>query len=125
MPHRNVILLGDITDHGGHVITASSTHVQGGRPVARVGDTVTCPLHGDNAIQGRSPVLIDGQPMAFEGMTTACGSHLIASQTMFNIQQSPQDSTGRYEPHWDQTVSGQPAINGSSPPTSFHPPDNL
>jgi uncharacterized Zn-binding protein involved in type VI secretion len=39
----DLISLGDITDHGGEVVTASDTMRDEGRRVARKGDDVTCP----------------------------------------------------------------------------------
>ena len=39
-----VIVLGDKTDHGGTVISASSTLVVGGVKAALVGDLVSCPI---------------------------------------------------------------------------------
>jgi len=43
----DLIRLGDTTDRGGEVITASETMRYDGRRVARKGDAVTCPLHPD------------------------------------------------------------------------------
>lgn len=40
---RGVIRLGDSTDHGGKVISASSTTIIQGKPLARIGDMVSCP----------------------------------------------------------------------------------
>ena len=77
------IRLGDSTDHGGVVITASSPHLIYDKPVARVGDTVTCPIdgHGTNVIvTGDLTTVIDGQPVARHGDLCACGAQLLASQ---------------------------------------------
>ena len=43
----NLIRLGDTTDHGGEVITASETMRYCGRRVARKGDRVNCPQHAE------------------------------------------------------------------------------
>ncbi|CAM2177185.1 PAAR domain-containing protein [Paraburkholderia sacchari] len=133
MAHRSVILVGDVTDHGGVVLTGSTAHYYGGKPVARVGDIVSCPTHGDNAIKGaKGAILVDGRIIAVEGMSTQCGSHLIASQTMFNTLDSKQDSDGTYHPLWDLVSPGQPQYSphGASPfpgevPLSPVPPDNV
>ena len=77
------IRLGDATDHGGVVISASSPNLIYGKPVARVGDTVTCPIdgHGPTVIViGDPTTLIDGKPVARHGDLCACGARLIASQ---------------------------------------------
>ncbi|HCB2172993.1 TPA: PAAR domain-containing protein, partial [Klebsiella pneumoniae] len=49
---KGFVLLGDKTTHGGAVISASSTMIVNGKPVALVGDKVSCPIpgHGTNAI---------------------------------------------------------------------------
>lgn len=58
---RCVIRLGDKTDHGGSVITGSSTMIIQGKGVARVGDKVSCPIkgHGVTTIIEGSPKMRD------------------------------------------------------------------
>jgi uncharacterized Zn-binding protein involved in type VI secretion len=80
----NLIRLDDDTDHGGKVITASSTMRFDSRFVARKGDEVTCPLHpgvkpniieeGDESITDKS-----GLPIARHGHRATCGCRLISS----------------------------------------------
>lgn len=80
---RPVIVLGDKTDHGGTVISAAPTTTTGGKPVARIGDTATCPKCNKSSVKivsGDSTTLVDGQPVARHGDKTACGATLIASQ---------------------------------------------
>lgn len=82
---RPVILKGDMTSHGGCVITASDVSLCDGRGIARVGDQVTCPVkgHGVNQIvTGDVTASIDGHPVARDGDSTACGAILIASQQL-------------------------------------------
>ena len=43
---KRVIRLGDPTTHGGTVVSASSTTIINGIHVARLGDSVTCPIPG-------------------------------------------------------------------------------
>lgn len=82
---RPFILLGDKTDHGGVVVSASETSDCYGRGIARVGDQVTCPRKGHGhvttIVTGDSTALIDGRPAARQGDRTACGAILIASQS--------------------------------------------
>ncbi|WP_447746876.1 PAAR domain-containing protein [Pseudomonas nicosulfuronedens] len=109
-----IIIVGDVTDHGGEVLTGSSGHTAGGRSIARVGDTVSCPTHGNNPIiGGGTTILIDGNMLATAGMSTQCGSHLIASQYMFNTLESRQERDGAYRnPLWNQVNPGnQPLYN--------------
>ena len=78
-----VIRLGDKTSHGGVVASASMVSDSGGVPVARVGDTVVCPLHGDSQcviVSGDPTMIVDGKPVARHGDLTSCGATLIASQ---------------------------------------------
>lgn len=79
---RNVIVMGDATTHGGNVIHASSMIVVDGKNVALVGDLVSCPKCKGvyPIIEGTEKVFFMGQPAALEGMQTACGARLIASQ---------------------------------------------
>ncbi|SQI35960.1 Uncharacterized conserved protein [Leminorella richardii] len=75
-----VIRLGDKTTHGGTVISASSTMTFHGVPVARLGDSVTCPLHNLTVIaEGNASFTDNGIPIAFDGHQCACGCRLIAS----------------------------------------------
>jgi len=132
--HRRVILVGDITDHGGTVLSSMAPKLRyDGRSIATVHSWVSCPMHGTNKIVGSSGIQGDGWPLAVEGMVTECGSHLIASQTMFNTTESKQGSDGRYQqPLWDQVSPGQPLYNPygatplpGDPPLSPVPPDNV
>jgi uncharacterized Zn-binding protein involved in type VI secretion len=77
-----LVRLGDLTSHGGKVITASTTHLAGGTGIARVGDKITCPLpgHGVNMIvEGAPTYLIGGRMVALHGHHCACGCTLISS----------------------------------------------
>ena len=66
---RALIRIGDSTSHGGTVTQASTTmRSEDGRGFARVGDTVTCPRCGTNAIATGDPTFIlDDRPVAREG----------------------------------------------------------
>lgn len=80
---RPFILLGDKTDHGGVVITASESSDCAGRGIARIGDQVTCPRRGHGTttiVTGDPSAMIDGRPAARHGDKTACGATLIAGQ---------------------------------------------
>jgi len=57
--------LGDLAAHGGTILTGSTNVFIGGRPAARVGDTVVCALHGPGTVsKGSMTVLINGMPAA-------------------------------------------------------------
>ncbi|UXY14561.1 PAAR domain-containing protein [Chitiniphilus purpureus] len=79
---KRVIRLGDPTSHGGVVVSASPGMVIMGKAVARVGDTVSCPVpgHGSTVIvEGDPDWLVDGKPVALDGHKTSCGASLIAT----------------------------------------------
>lgn len=75
---------GDSTSHGGRVLACTATNLVDGRPLALLGDMVSCPKCG-----GIYPIVdvkslgmtFDGRPVASEGDKVACGATLIASQS--------------------------------------------
>ncbi|MFB9124611.1 PAAR domain-containing protein [Paraburkholderia dipogonis] len=79
----DVIRLGDTTNHGGAVVTGSETMDYDGRPVARKGDLVECPLHpqvNPNVIlEGDDEITDHGIPVARHGHHATCGCSLISS----------------------------------------------
>lgn len=79
-----IIVVGDRTSHGGVVIDGSPETGIDGKPVARVGDHVTCPLKGHGEItviaSGDPTLIVDGAPVARHGDKTACGATLLSSQ---------------------------------------------
>ena len=76
-----VIVLGDKTSHNGRVLEASTHSDSGGIGIARVGDKVSCPIHGNGTIaSGDMTMIVDGKPVARQGDKTSCGAALIASQ---------------------------------------------
>ncbi|MDE1480506.1 PAAR domain-containing protein [Xenorhabdus bovienii] len=82
MSNKPVIRLNDTTDHGGKVITAIDGYVYQGIPIAGKGDLVTCPKCEDTfpIVEGSDSLKYQGKQIALEGMSTACGAKLIASQ---------------------------------------------
>ena len=80
---RGVIRLGDRTTHGGRVVRVASTSTVDGIPIARIGDTVTCPrCSGRHTIVEGEPTYTDDDiPVALHGHRTSCGARLISSIT--------------------------------------------
>ncbi|XKM12792.1 PAAR domain-containing protein [Orbaceae bacterium ac157xtp] len=79
---RNVVRLGDPTTHGGRVITASSTSVIEGKPVALIGDLVSCPYdgHGINKIiEGSKTCYSDGRPVVIDYSLCECGCKVLST----------------------------------------------
>ena len=78
----DLIRLDDDTDHGGKVITASTTMRFEGRFVARKGDEVSCPKHDiepNVIVDGDESMTDGGVPVARHGYRATCGCHLISS----------------------------------------------
>lgn len=85
---KNIILLGDKTNHGGQVISATSNIIINGKRAARVGDMVSCPKkgHGKNPIiEGASNFTCNGIAIATDGCRSDCGCYLISSLTDFSL----------------------------------------
>jgi uncharacterized Zn-binding protein involved in type VI secretion len=82
---RSIICQGDTTSHGGRVLEGSATYTLFGRPVSGVGHMVMCPQCKGvfpilpDTLGRRVPHQIAGRDTAVEGMRTACGATLIAS----------------------------------------------
>ena len=79
---KKIIRLGDPTSHGGSVVSAAPNFSMMDVPVARMGDSCTCPLpgHGNCTIAEGDPTwVIDGRPVALEGHLTTCGAALIST----------------------------------------------
>jgi uncharacterized Zn-binding protein involved in type VI secretion len=79
---KGFVLLGDKTTHDGEVISASSTTLVNGKPVALVGDEVSCPIpgHGNNAIfEGCGEWSENGREMVVNGCLCECGCRVISS----------------------------------------------
>ena len=72
--------LGDLTNHGGMIVTAAFRTYVNGRPAARLGDLHLCPMHGINPIVTADPdTFIEGRPSARLGDLTACGAVIVAA----------------------------------------------
>ncbi|WP_157271782.1 PAAR domain-containing protein [Azohydromonas aeria] len=85
---RNVIRVGDATDHGGRVLASGAPHFTvDGISVALQGDPCSCPKRGHagcTIAEGDASHTIDGVPVAYEGHRTSCGARLIASTGRFS-----------------------------------------
>lgn len=81
---KPVIVLGDVTSHGGVVLEGASTTTVDGKPVARVGDKVSCPVIGHGLcviVTGDQTTLVNGKAVARHGDQCSCGATLVASVT--------------------------------------------
>ncbi|MDW5418944.1 PAAR domain-containing protein [Iodobacter sp. CM08] len=79
---KRVIRLGDQTSHGGVVLSGASTTNMFGKPVALLGDKVSCPVPGHGVcpiVEGDPTWAVGGKAVALEGHKTSCGAVLISS----------------------------------------------
>ncbi|MGV2292996.1 PAAR domain-containing protein [Trinickia sp. YCB016] len=75
-----VIRVGDRTSSNGEVLRGSETCFFMGKGVARIGDPVSCPKHGDNHISSATSQALDnGREVAQHGDTCECGCTLVSS----------------------------------------------
>ena len=85
---KEVVCLGDLTTHGGRVITATGLTMYNGRRVARVGDKVSCPQckNGDGGehiiMEPMHGYFENGKCVATHGTAVSCGARLIAHRTI-------------------------------------------
>lgn len=76
---KNIACESDSTSHGGKILTGSDRIKVKGCRAARIGDKVSCPIHGDNEIVEGSGMIKDGTvPLSRDGDRTQCGATLIA-----------------------------------------------
>jgi uncharacterized Zn-binding protein involved in type VI secretion len=80
--------VGDTSDHGGAIITGSSSFDVNGIPVARIGDILACPQHGNNPIVSSLVVNAqdDGKLLAHIGSKTQCGATITTGDATFTVE---------------------------------------
>ncbi len=81
---KRIARVGDMTTHGGRIITGSDFFTDEGIPVARVGDKVTCPKCGDMQVivEGCATVWDHDRQIACEGHAVSCGAKLVIAGTV-------------------------------------------
>lgn len=109
---KPVIVLGDKTDHGGTVIEGDPTSTVAGKPIARLGDKVSCPKCKGTfpIIEGVVDTIYSDKPVAIHGHKTACGAMLIGSQTLLTVSTEPGNAKSAAE--------SPSALAASQPPAS-------
>lgn len=72
--------LGDMSSHGGTIITGALRTMVNGRPAARMGDLHVCPIphHGVTPIiTGSLDTITEGRPNARMGDMAGCGAVIV------------------------------------------------
>lgn len=82
-----IVVLGDMTSHGGQVISASSGIELAGKKAALLNDMASCPLHGPNAIiECNMQYEEQGRGIVADGCLTACGAVVYAGSADMEIE---------------------------------------
>jgi uncharacterized Zn-binding protein involved in type VI secretion len=126
---RPFILIGDTTDHGGVVLEGTQVSDIGGKPIARVGDKVSCPKHGHGQngivviVSGDPTLIIDGQPLARHGDKTSCGATLLSTQVTTTVDgggggQGAKQSSARAPSTAPFSANGGPGDGADATATS-------
>ena len=77
MPKKPVARVGDTGSHGGSIIDGSPSVRGNNRPIALVGSTYNCPVHGPNPIVTGAPYIFGNDVLvAHVGSKTACGAEI-------------------------------------------------
>lgn len=73
--------VGDRCTHGAVIITGDSTRIVEGQKVARLGDLVSCPIHGVNPLVSvlASPMITSDRRTARIGSQAQCGAVVITA----------------------------------------------
>lgn len=80
--------MGDISSHGGMIITGATRTIVNGRPVARMGDLHVCPIPGHGVtpvISGSLDTMTERMPNARLGDVAACGGVIVTGSLDTNV----------------------------------------
>jgi len=81
--------VGDRTSHGGQVLTGDDKRLVEGKKIARVGDIVSCPIHGNNKIISTTAAkdYSTTKQVARISSRSECGSIIITGSDRGNVDQ--------------------------------------
>ena len=104
---QQIAVLGDVTNYGGRIITASGNGYCGIDGIALLGDLAFCPKCRSTGriIEGANDFVIDGKPVAYDGCIVACrcspvGNHrIIASKSTMYINISNNSLSNLSQPN--------------------------
>ncbi|MFQ1054740.1 PAAR domain-containing protein [Gilliamella apicola] len=104
---QQIAVLGDVTNYGGRIITASGNGYCGIDGIALLGDLASCPKCRSTGriIEGANDFVIDGKPVAYDGCIVACrcspvGNHrIIASKSTMYINISNNSLSNLSQPN--------------------------
>lgn len=80
-----------------------------GKPAARIGDSVSCPIHGTSSITtGSANTFFDRQPAARVTDRTSCGDTIVEGSTSVTVNGKPAAFIGCSTAHGGKIISGSP-----------------
>ena len=87
---KQVAILGDATNYGGRIITASGQGYSDGAQIALLGDLVSCPRCSSTGriIEGANDFIIDGKPVAYDGCIVACKCSPVGGHRILALKSS-------------------------------------
>jgi len=77
-------------------------------PIATLGDTHVCPIHGPNLIVEGGTATVNGRPVARVGDKTACGAIIIKGSSIATDDNRPVAYLGSPTNHGGLITTGQP-----------------
>lgn len=78
-------------------------------PVARVGDSHACPIHGGNSIVAGGTAIVDGKPIARQGDPCGCGATIVQGSGQGTDDGKPVAYIGCATSHGGVITSGSPS----------------
>ena len=87
---KQIAVLGDATNYGGKIITASGNGYCGMDGVALLGDLASCPKCNSTGriIEGADNFIIDGKPVAYDGCIVACKCSPVGGHRILALKSS-------------------------------------
>ena len=87
---KQVAILGDATNYGGRIITASGQGYSDGAQIALLGDLASCPKCNSTGriIEGADNFIIDGKPVAYDGCIVACKCSPVGGHRILALKSS-------------------------------------
>ena len=87
---KQVAVLGDATNYGGRIITASGQGYSDGAQIALLGDLASCPKCNSTGriIEGADNFIIDGKPVAYDGCIVACKCSPVGGHRILALKSS-------------------------------------
>ncbi|WP_168769200.1 PAAR domain-containing protein [Yoonia maricola] len=83
------------------------------KPLARIGDTHVCPIHGPNPIvSGKAGAKAGVRPIAVVGDKTACGAVITVGTPLFKVDGKDAAHIGSATSHGGTITTGAPILKG-------------